>query len=170
MSQRIIVFPICRENLEDRSAKLGTAFVLDLTRDDEILQRALAVEAAVARPQAHAPKAFHVCSALSAFARLHSSFLQGAGKDKFGKGKGKAQSSAPKAYHVCNNRPAYAFAFWSLLQGKEKGKTDQLKRKATHDPYGGSLVNKKVNGCFCTSFRVSWAPSRVATGSLLQLW
>ena len=54
-------FYTCREKLEDRSAKLGAAFVLDLTRDDEILQRALAVETAVARPHAHAPKAYHVC-------------------------------------------------------------------------------------------------------------
>ena len=84
-------FYTCREKLEDRSAKLGAAFLLDLTRDDEILQRALAVETAVARPQAHAPKG------------------------KFGKNKGKAQLSAPKAYHVCGSHPACAVAFLLFL-------------------------------------------------------
>ena len=63
-------FSIRREKLEDRCAKLGDAFVLDFTRDDEILQRALAVETAIARPQPYLPKAYHVCGDL-----LHSRVL-----------------------------------------------------------------------------------------------
>ena len=55
-----------KEKLEDRSAKLGASFTLDLERDDELVQRATAsmsrgdFSAAVAYPAGAAPKASHV--------------------------------------------------------------------------------------------------------------
>ena len=78
-------------------------------------------------------------------------FLQGTGKGKFDKGKGKTQFSALKAYRVCGSHLAGAVPFLLFLQGKGKGKTDQFKRKATNDPYGGALVVRKVNGCVSIS-------------------
>ena len=79
---------IDREKMEDRSAKLGASFTLDLERDDELVQRATAsmsrggFSAAVAYPAGVAPKASHVSLLSMCSAFLLYMFLQGLGKGK----------------------------------------------------------------------------------------
>ena len=131
---------IDREKLEDRSAKLGASFTLDLERDDELVQRATAstsrggFSAAVAYPAGAAPKASHVSLLSQCFAYVHYVFLQGLGKGKQGFGKGKSKG-LPKG--------AGKFAFKSSDKGS--------KRKATSDPYGG----KKEKVCaLCLCFTI----------------
>ena len=131
---------IDREKLEDRSAKLGAFFTLDLERDDELVQRATAsmsrggFSAAVAYPAGAAPKASHVSLLSPCFAYLHYVFLQGLGKGKQGFGKGKSKGLPKGAGKVA-------------FKSSDKGS----KRKATSDPYGG----KKEKVCaLCICFTI----------------
>ena len=131
---------IDREKLEDRSAKLGASFTLDLERDDELVQRATAsmsrggFSAAVAYPAGAAPKASHVSLFSPCSAYLLYMFLQGLGKGKQGFGKGKSKGLPKGAGKVA-------------FRSNDKGS----KRKATSDPYGG----KKEKVCaLCICFTI----------------
>ena len=126
--------------MEDRSAKLGASFTLDLERDDELVQRAMAsmsrggFSAAVAYPAGAAPKASHVSLLSPCSAYLLYMFLQGLGKGKQGFGKGKSKGLPKGAGKVA-------------FKSSDKGS----KRKATSDPYGG----KKEKVCaLCICFTI----------------